>query len=79
MTKVKAKVMFNLNKERQLEELPIVYEDITLSHIAMQYATSIKTGSSNEAYLKKLTEDMRNDADFKICELVSSSARKRFQ
>lgn len=56
LTKVKAKVMFNINKERQLEDLPLIYEDITLSHIAMQYATSIKTGTSNEAYLKKLTE-----------------------
>ena len=38
----------------------------------MQYATSIKTGSSNEIYLKKLTEELRNDADFKTCELVSN-------
>ena len=72
LTKVKAKIMFNLNKERQLGDLPLVYEDITLSHIAMQYATSIKTGSSNEIYLKKLTEELRNDADFKSCELVSN-------
>ena len=62
LTKVKAKVMFNINKERQLCDLPLVYEDITLSHIAMQYSTSIKTGTSNEAYLKKLMEDLRNDA-----------------
>lgn len=47
LTKVKAKIMFNINKERQLEEVPIIYEDITLSNIAMQYATSIKSGSSN--------------------------------
>ena len=56
LTKVKAKVMFNINKERQLADLSLIYEDITLTHIAMQYATSIKTGSSNELYLKKLTE-----------------------
>jgi hypothetical protein len=67
LTKVKAKIMFNINKERQLGELPLIYEDITLTHIAMQYATSIKTGTSNEAYLKKLCEEMRNDADFKTC------------
>lgn len=67
LTKVKAKIMFNINKERQLLELPLVYEDITLSHIAMQYSTSIKTGTSNEAYLKKLMEDLRNDAEFKTC------------
>jgi hypothetical protein len=47
LTKVKAKIMFNINKERQLEEVPLIYEDITLSNIAMQYATSIKSGSSN--------------------------------
>lgn len=47
LTKVKAKIMFNINKERQLEEVPVIYEDITLSNIAMQYATSIKSGSSN--------------------------------
>jgi len=39
--------MFNINKERQLEEIPLIYEDITLSSIAMQYATSIKNGSSD--------------------------------
>ena len=72
LTKVKAKVMFNINKERQFSELPLIYEDISLSHIAMQYATSIKTGSSNEAYLKKLCDELRNDADFKTCELVSN-------
>lgn len=72
MTKVKAKVMFNINKERQLADLPLIYEDITLSHIAMQYSTSIKTGSTNEIYLKKLCEELRNDADFKTCELVSN-------
>jgi hypothetical protein len=47
LTKVKAKIMFNINKERQLEDVPVIYEDITLSNIAMQYATSIKSGSSN--------------------------------
>ena len=67
LTKVKARVMFNINKERQFAELPLVYEDITLSHIAMQYATSIKTGTSNEAYLKKLSDELKNDADFKTC------------
>lgn len=64
--------MFNINKERQLEEIPIIYEDISLSNIAMQYATSIKSGSSNEPYLKRLCEDIKNDADFKICELISN-------
>ena len=44
LLRVKAKIMFNINKERQLEEIPILYEDITLSSIAMQYATSIKNG-----------------------------------
>ena len=47
LTKAKAKIMFNINKERQLEDVPVIYEDITLSNIAMQYATSIKSGSSN--------------------------------
>ena len=72
LTKVKSKIMFNINKERQLADLPLIYEDITLSHIAMQYATSIKTGSSNEVYLKKLCEELRNDAEYKTCELVSN-------
>lgn len=72
LTKVKAKIMFNINKERQLEDVPIIYEDITLSNIAMQYATSIKSGSSNEAYLKRLCDDIKNDADFKTCELISN-------
>ena len=47
LTKVKAKIMFNINKERQLEDVPVIYEDITLSNIAMQYATSIKIGYSD--------------------------------
>ena len=53
---VKAKVMFNINKERQLEETPIMCEDLTLTSIAMQYATSLKTGSGDEAYLNRLNE-----------------------
>ncbi len=72
LTKVKAKIMFNINKERQLEDVPVIYEDITLSNIAMQYATSIKSGSSNQAYLKRLCDDIKNDADFKTCELISN-------
>lgn len=36
--KVKAKIMFNINKERQTYEIPVLYEDLTLSAIAMQYA-----------------------------------------
>lgn len=72
MTKVKAKIMFNINKERQLEDLPLIYEDITLSSIAMQYAISIKAGTTNESYLKKLCDDLRNDADFKTCELIAN-------
>jgi hypothetical protein len=48
--------MFNINKERQLEDVPIIYEDITLSNIAMQYAISIKSGSPDEAYLKRLCD-----------------------
>ena len=67
LTKVKAKIMFSINKERQLEDVPLIYEDITLSNIAMQYATSIKSGSSNETYLKRLCDEIRNDADFKTC------------
>lgn len=72
LTKVKAKIMFSINKERQLEDVPLIYEDITLSNIAMQYATSIKSGSSNEPYLKRLCDDIRNDADFKTCEIISN-------
>lgn len=72
LTKVKAKIIFNLNKERQLEELPLLYEDITLSQIAMSYAADIKTSGNNEPYLKKKCEDFKNDADYKICELVSN-------
>lgn len=72
LTKVKAKIMFNLNKERQLDELPLLYEDITLSQIAMMYAASIKIGGTNDVYLKKLCDDFRNDADFKTCELISN-------
>ena len=56
MVKVKAKVMFNINKERQLEEIPILYEDLTLTSIAMQYASSIKNGNIDESYLAKLNE-----------------------
>lgn len=72
MTKVKAKIMFNINKERQLDELPLIYEDITLSTIAMQYAISIKSGTPNKTYLNNLCKDLQNDADFKTCELVSN-------
>ena len=65
--------MFNINKERQLEdkEIPLIYEDITLSSIAMQYASSIKNGETNEQYLKKLCEDLRNEAEFRVCEIIS--------
>ena len=38
LTKVKAQLMFNLNKERQVETLPLIYEDISLASIAQQYA-----------------------------------------
>lgn len=38
LTKVKAQLMFNLNKERQLEGIPLIYEDISLASIAQQYA-----------------------------------------
>ena len=71
MIKVKAKLMFNLNKERQLEDLPPVYEDITLTSIAMQYATSLKgsaTASESQLYLKRLKDQERTDVqDYKIC------------
>ena len=71
MIKVKAKLMFNLNKERQLEDLPPVYEDITLTSIAMQYATSLKgsaTASESQLYLKRLNDQERTDVqDYKIC------------
>jgi hypothetical protein len=33
----------------------------------MQYAASLKTGSANESYIKKLGEELRNDAEYKIC------------
>jgi hypothetical protein len=72
LTKVKAKIMFNINKERQLEDIPLIYEDISLSSIAMQYATSIKSGDSNDQYLKRLCEELRNDAEYKSCELISN-------
>lgn len=65
--------MFNINKERQLEDkdIPLIYEDITLSSIAMQYASSIKNGETNQQYLKKLCEDLRNEAEFRVCEIIS--------
>ena len=56
LTKVKARIMFNINKERQLDDIPLIFEDITLSNIAMQYATCLKAGSASEVYLKKLCE-----------------------
>lgn len=56
LNKVKAKIMFNLNKERQDCELPIFYEDLTLSSIAKQYAKAIKGGEMNEAYLNTLNK-----------------------
>lgn len=56
LVKVKAKIMFNINKQRQLDEIPILYEDLTLTSIAMQYASSIKNGSTDESYLAKLNE-----------------------
>ena len=34
LTKVKAKIMFNINKERQLDEAPLIYEDISFTKIA---------------------------------------------
>jgi len=30
--------MFNLNKERQIENIPLIYEDISLASIAQQYS-----------------------------------------
>lgn len=71
LMKVKAKIMFNLNKERQNDEIPIMYEDLTLTSIAMQYATSLKTGSGDEAYLNRLNEQEKFHMEYLTCQLVS--------
>ena len=71
LMKVKAKIMFNLNKQRQAEDIPIMYEDLTLTSIAMQYATSLKTGSGDEAYLNRLNEQERFHMEYLTCQLVS--------
>ena len=47
LTKVKAQLMFNLNKQRQIEGIPLICEDISLASIAQQYAESLKTSSSD--------------------------------
>ena len=47
LTKVKAQLMFNLNKERQLESMPIIYEDISMTYISQKYAESLKNSSSD--------------------------------
>lgn len=63
--------MFNINKERQLEEIAVLYEDLTLSSIAMQYATSIKNGHIDEAYLGRLAEQEKFLIDYSTCQIVS--------
>lgn len=71
LLKVKAQIMFSLNKERQLEEAQILYEDLTLSSIAMQYASSLKNGSGDQAYLNRLNEQERFHTEFEVCQLIS--------
>ena len=71
MVKVKAKVMFNINKERQLEEISMLYEDMSLTSIAMQYASSIKNGHTDESYLIKLNEKERFHMEYLTCQIIS--------
>jgi hypothetical protein len=71
LLRVKAKVMFNINKERQLLEIPILNEDLTLATIAMKYAASIKSGHIDEAYLNRLAEQEKFLTEFLTCQIVS--------
>lgn len=72
LVKVKAKVMFNINKERQLEEIPMMFEDLSLTSVAMQYASSIKNGNVDESYLAKLVEKEKVPrGEYEICHIIS--------
>jgi hypothetical protein len=54
-----------------MDKIPIFYEDLTLSSIAMQYASSLKSGSGDQAYLNRLNEQERFHLEYEVCELVS--------
>ena len=49
----------------------MLYEDITLSSIAMQYAKSIKNGHIDEAYLNRLAEQEKFLNEYLTCQIVS--------
>ena len=61
LTKVKATIMYNINVERDRHGLPTMYEDITLTSVAMQFASSLKSNDYDQKYLDKLLESHRND------------------
>ena len=61
LTKVKATIMYNINVERDRHSLTTMYEDITLSSVAMQFASSLKSNDYDQKYLDRLMESHRND------------------
>jgi len=50
----------------------LIYEDISLASIAQQYSESLKNSSSDESYLKRLCDQVRNDVDFRTCEITAN-------
>lgn len=52
--------------------MPLIYEDISLASIAQQYSESLKNSSSDESYLKRLCDQVRNDVDFRTCEITAN-------
>jgi uncharacterized protein YkwD len=71
LLKVKARVMFNINKERQCHEVPIFYEDLTLNSIAMQYASSLKSGAGDQSYLQRLNEQEKFLLEYQTFDITS--------
>ena len=61
MTKVKATIMYNINVERDRHGLTTMYEDITLSSVAMKFASSLKSNDYDQKFLDRLLESHRND------------------
>lgn len=51
MTKIKATIMYNINLERERNGVSEIYEDITLSAVASQFAVSLKGKELDRNYL----------------------------
>lgn len=61
LTKVKAAIMYNINVERDKHGLSQMYDDITLSAVAMKFAETLKNNDYDERFLNTLLDQHKND------------------